>query len=81
MGRRWIILEGGNREGVLTAVSRGAGVWGFERLGCGVKRRCGRELGDDGARECNDHSGAGRLLTLPVVMTRRFSAPAHGCSR
>jgi hypothetical protein len=36
MGRRWIILEGGNREGVLAAVSSGAGVWGFERWRRGV---------------------------------------------
>jgi hypothetical protein len=35
-GRRWTILKGGNREGVLTAVSGGAGLWGFEGLRCGV---------------------------------------------
>jgi EAL domain-containing protein (putative c-di-GMP-specific phosphodiesterase class I) len=30
-GRRWIILQGGNRDGVLTRLSRGDGLWGFER--------------------------------------------------
>ena len=35
-GRCWTILKGGNREGVLTEVSRCDGLWGFERLRCGV---------------------------------------------
>jgi len=35
-GRRWIIPQGGNREGVLRAVSSGAGLWGFEGLQRGV---------------------------------------------
>jgi hypothetical protein len=33
MGRRWIILKGGNREGVLTGVSGEDGLWGFEVSG------------------------------------------------
>ena len=36
-GRRWIILKGGNREGVLMPVSRSDGLWGFEHSRCGVK--------------------------------------------
>jgi hypothetical protein len=36
-GRRWIILKGGNREGVLMPVSRSDGLWGFEHSRRGVK--------------------------------------------
>jgi hypothetical protein len=36
-GRRWTILKGGNREGVLKAVSYGERLWGFEHLRFEVK--------------------------------------------
>ena len=38
-GRCWTILKGGNREGVLTEVSCGAGLWGFEGSRCGLEGR------------------------------------------
>ena len=37
MGRRWIILKGGNREEVLMSISSGEELWGFEGSRCGVK--------------------------------------------
>jgi len=38
-GRRWIILKGGNREGVLMSISSRDELWGFEGLQCGERRR------------------------------------------
>lgn len=40
-GRRWTILEGGNRGGVLTWVSSVDALWGLERWCCHVRRGCG----------------------------------------
>jgi hypothetical protein len=36
-GRRWIILKGRNREGLLRAVGNGKGLWGFEHSWRGVR--------------------------------------------